>query len=172
MRWVRRIALAGIVWCAGLLAASTLLEGIPLPTPIVVSALLLALPVFAVTLFAARRLEMRETGRARGSASWAWRLLRETMPGWLLIASGLLFVGFWVAGAHSGPSVKELGAGTYAAQNHGRWTVISKAEYLHLKAQNQRFFVSVPGGFCVFAAVVSTAVLRREAQREGVRPKS
>lgn len=57
MRWVRRIALAGIVWCAGLLAASTLLGGIPLPTPIVVSGLLLALPVFAVTLSAAKRLD-------------------------------------------------------------------------------------------------------------------
>ncbi|MGN9779596.1 hypothetical protein ACTMS0_28155 [Micromonospora sp. H33] len=91
----------------------------------------------------------------------------------MLIASCLLFVGFWVVGALStGPSVKELGARTYAAQNHGQWTVISKAQYLHLKAQGQRGFVSAAGGFCVAAAVVSTALLRREARREAVRPKS
>ncbi|SCG80209.1 hypothetical protein GA0070609_6307 [Micromonospora echinaurantiaca] len=173
MRWVRRIALAEIVWCAGLLAASTLLGGIPLPTPIVMSAFLLALPVLGVTVFAARRLEIRETGRAATSGYWLWRLLRETMPGWLLIASLLLFVGFWVVGAfYMGSSVKELGAGTYAVQNHGQWTVISKAQYLHLKAQQQRGFLSVPGGLCVAAAVLSTALLRREARREAVRPKS
>lgn len=172
MRWVRRIAVAGIVWCAALLAASALLEGIPPPTPIAAAGLLPALPAFVVTLFAARRLERRETGKARGSASWAWRLVREAMPGWALIASLLLFVGFWVVGATSGPSVQELGAGTYAAQKHGRWTVISKAQYLRLKAQNQRLLVSVPGGFCVFAAVVSTALLRREARHEAVRPPS
>ncbi|TWJ20274.1 hypothetical protein JD76_00372 [Micromonospora endolithica] len=173
MRWVRRLALAGIVWCAGLLATLTPLEGIPLPTPIALSGVLLALPIFAITTFAIRRTEIRETGRARRSLYWVWRLLRDTMPGWLLIASWLLFAGFLVVGGDPGPPVQELGAETYAAQIDGRWTAISKSEYLPMKAQNQRIHLSVPGGFCVFTAVLSTALLRREAQqREAVRSDS
>ncbi|MFG3690780.1 hypothetical protein [Micromonospora sp. NPDC047740] len=174
MRWARRIALAEIVWCAGLLAASTLVGGIPLPTPIVMSAFLLALPILGVPVIAAERLQIRETGRVSAGGYWLWRLLRETMSGRLLIASWLLFVGFWVVGALSmgSPSVQEWGAGTYAAQIHGQWTVISKARYLPLKAQGQRVFLSVPGGLCVAAAVLSTALLRREERREAVRPKS
>jgi hypothetical protein len=174
MKWVRRIALAEILLCAGLLAASTLLGGTPLPGPIVVSAFLLALPILGVTIVAAKSLEIRETGRAATSGYWLWRLLRETMPGWLLIASWLLFMGFWVVGASSmaSPSVTERGAGTYAAQIDGQWTPISKAQYLPLKAQDQRGLLSVPGGLCVAAAVVSTALLRWEARREAVRPES
>ncbi|MGS2620074.1 hypothetical protein ACVCAH_37240 [Micromonospora sp. LZ34] len=174
MKWTRRIALAGIVWCAGLLAASTLPGGLPLPTPIILaSALLLALPGLLITLIAVMRLAMDETGTPAGGGQAVWRLLRETMPGWLLIASWLLFAGFWLVGVLSisgAPGVPEQRAGAYVANNHGEVTVISKAQYLTLKAQEQRIAVFVPGGFCVFAAVISTALLRREARREAVRP--
>ena len=162
----RRIALAGIVWCAGLLAASTLPEGPPLPTPIILaSALLLALPGFFITLIAV--LAIDETGTRAGGGQAVWRLLRETMPGRLLIASWLLFAGFWLVGVLSisgAPGVPEQRAGAYVVNNHGDVTVISKAQYLTLKAQEQLIAVSVPGGFCVFAAVISTALLRREAR--------
>lgn len=66
-------------------------------------------------------------------------------------------------------SAPEQRAGAYVANNHGEVTVIGKAEYLTLKAQDQRSAVSVAGGFCVFAAVISTALLRREV-RLAVRP--
>ncbi|NES29345.1 hypothetical protein GCE86_17610 [Micromonospora terminaliae] len=176
MKWTRRIALAGIVWCAGLLAASMVPEGLPLPTPVILaSALLLALPAFVVTVFAVRRLMIRENGngRAAGGGQAMWRLLRETMPGWLLISSWLLFAGFWLVAVLSlggTPGVPEQRAGAYVANNHGQVTVISKAQYLTLKAQDQRSAVSVAGCFCVFAAVISTALLRREERREAARP--
>ncbi|MDZ5444268.1 hypothetical protein U2F26_16225 [Micromonospora sp. 4G57] len=174
MVWTRRLALAGIVWCAGLLAASTLPGGLPLPTPIILaSALLLALPGFVITLIAVMGLAVQETGTRAGGGQALWRLLRETMPGWLLIASWLLFAGFWLVGVLSlgaTPGVPEQRAGTYVVNNHGEATVISKAQYLTLKAQEKRIAVFVPGGFCVFAAVISTALLRREARDEAVRP--
>ncbi|MFR9780611.1 hypothetical protein ACL02O_31765 [Micromonospora sp. MS34] len=174
MKWTRRIAVVGIVWCAGLLAASTVPGGLPLPTPIILApALLLALPGFVITLIAVRSLAVQETGTRAGGGQALWRLLRETMPGWVLIASWLLFAGFWLVGflAISGaPGVPEHRAGAYVVNNHGEVTVIGKAQYLTLKAQEQRIAACVPGGFCVFAAVISTALLRREARGEAVRP--
>ncbi|MFD0782774.1 hypothetical protein ACFQZ8_02360 [Micromonospora azadirachtae] len=135
--------------------------------------MLLALPGFVVALIALRRLAIRETGTPAGGGQASWRLLRETMPGWLLIASWLLFAGFWLVGVLSlggTPGVPEQRAGAYVANNHGEVTVISKAQYLTLKAQDQRSVVAVAGGFCVFTAVISTALLRREERREAVRP--
>ncbi|TYB93526.1 hypothetical protein FXF53_27815 [Micromonospora sp. WP24] len=174
MTWIRRIAVAGMVWCAGLLAASTVPGGLPLPTPVILaSALLLALPGFVVTLIALRRLAIRETGTPAGGGQASWRLLRETMSGRLLIMSWLLFAGFWLVGILSlggTPGVAEQRAGAYVASNHGEVTVISKAQYLTLKAQGQRSVVSAAGSFCVFTAVVSTAVLRRGERREAARP--
>ncbi|MEU1687289.1 hypothetical protein [Micromonospora sp. NPDC005707] len=174
MKWTRRVAVAGVVWCAGLLAASALPGGLPLPTAIILaSAFLLALPGFVATLLAVRRLAVLETGTPAGGGQALWRLLRETMPGWLLMASWLLFAGFWLVGVLSlggTPGVPEQRAGAYVVNNHGEVTVISKAEYLTLKAQDQRSAVSVAGGFGVFAAVISTALLRREGRREAVRP--
>ncbi|SDZ62049.1 hypothetical protein SAMN05421684_7367 [Asanoa ishikariensis] len=161
--------MTAIVWCVVLLAASALPGALPLPTAAIAgSALLLAVPSFVITLFACLLFNVRQTGnRARASRAM-FRLVGETVPAGLLIAGGLLFAGFWLVGVQSvgGAGVPEQRAGEYVTNNHGIVTVISEDEYLTLKEQGRRIPVAIAGGLSVFAAVFSTALVRREEQRE------
>jgi hypothetical protein len=163
MVWTRGLALAGIVWCAGLLVASALPGGLRWPLPVVaVSALLPVLPGFVAVLVAG----MSQTGNRTDQAKALWRLVRETVPGWLLVASGLLFAGFWVVAVLTlmgSPGVVEEQAGTYVVTSNGETTVISETEYLSLRARESRLVAAVAGCFGVGVAVFSTALLRRKA---------
>ncbi|MCY1145492.1 hypothetical protein OWR29_46455 [Actinoplanes sp. Pm04-4] len=170
MVWTRGLALAGIVWCAGLLVATTLPGG--LRWPLAVVALSTALPVVpgfvAVLLAGIRRTTGLQAETRAGQAKALWRLVRDTLPGWLLVASGLLFAGFWVVAVLTltgSPGVAEEQAGTYVLNNNGETTVISEAEYLSRRARESRLVAAVAGCFSVAVAVISTALLRRKADK-------
>jgi len=174
MVWTRRLALAGILWCAGLSMATTLPGGLPWPMPVVVvSAVLPVLPGFVAVLVADRGRHAGSKARTRaGEAKALWRLLREELPGGLLFASGLLFAGFWVVAVLSLSGlagVVDEQAGIHVVTNHGETTVISEAEYLRLRAQELRLVAAVAACFGVGVAVISTALLRRKAG-EAVHP--
>ncbi|MEV4539507.1 hypothetical protein AB0J82_37610 [Asanoa sp. NPDC049518] len=170
MTWIRRTAVAGIVWCAGVLAVSTIPGMPPLPSVVGAPAFLLVMPSFAVVVFASVRLALRETGSRRRAHRALLRLLSERLPIWALLASILLFVGFWLvasqslAGAASGVP-KQLD-GAYILNNDGHVIEISEDEYLRLQEQGQRTFVAMAGAFGVVAAVLSTAFVRPEERPE------
>ena len=171
MVWTRWLSIAGIIWFGGLLVASALPGGLALPTSVILaSAVLLVLPGFLLVVV--RGAPLTRTGSRIGDARAFLRLLRAAMPVWLLIASWLLFAGFWLVGLLSmigTTGVAEQRAGTYVVNNGGETTVISEAEYQTLKTQDQRNTIATAGAFCVGVAVISTALLRRRAD-EAVRP--
>ena len=173
MVWTRRLALAGIVWCAGLLVVTTLPGGVPLPmAAVVLSAVLPVLPGFVAVLVAGRGLAGSKAGTRAGEVQALWRLMRAALPGWLLMANGLLFLGFWLIAVFSlvsSPGVAEAHGGTYVVNNHGETTVISEAEYLTLRARESRLVLALAADFGVGVAVISTALLRRKAD-EAVHP--
>ncbi|MBM2622065.1 hypothetical protein JIG36_41835 [Actinoplanes sp. LDG1-06] len=167
MVWMRGLALAGVLWCAGLLVALALPGGLSWPMPvIVVTALLPILPGFVAVVVTGRNLPGSESGRRVDRARALWVLLRETLPGWLLAGSFLLFTGFWLVAVLSSVAsegVPEKRDGTYVVNNHGETTVISESEFQSLRTRDSRNLVAIAGGFGVGTVVLSTALLRRKA---------
>jgi hypothetical protein len=167
MIWVRRLAMLGLVLSAAVLVVSALPIGQQLPVPIVIAPIVLAVPVFVITL---GKLVVEVGTGAR--ALWPlWRLLRETMPLWFLVASWLVFAGFWLVGMTAIsrlPGTPQERDGVYTTNNHGAVTVISESEYLRFKAREQRIAPAVAGGFCVWGVVSATALLRRDAQKRAM----
>ncbi|MGK5682803.1 hypothetical protein [Actinoplanes sp. URMC 104] len=173
MVWTRRLAVAGVLWCAALLVVTTLPGGLPWPMPVVVvSAALPVLPGFVAVVVAGMGTAGLRTGTRAGDAQALRRLARETLPGWVLVASWLLFAGFLVVAMLSligSPGVAQEQAGTYVVTNHGETTVITEAQFVALRAREARLAVAVAAAFGVGVAVLSTALLRRKAG-EAVRP--
>jgi hypothetical protein len=173
MVWSRRLALAGIAWCAGLLVVTTLPGGVPFPmAAVVVTAVLPVLPGFVAVLVAGRGRAGSKAGTRAGEVQALWRLVRAALPSWLLGLSGLMFLGFWLIAVLSlvgSPGVAVEHAGTYVVNNHGETTVISEAEYLTFRARESRLAIAGAACFGGCVAVISTALLRREAD-EAVHP--
>jgi hypothetical protein len=168
MIWVRGLALLVMAWSAVVLVMSALPMMQLLPTLIVIAPVVLAVPVFVITLGKV----IVEVGPGTRALRPLWRLLRETMPLWLLATSWLAFAGFWlilmtaINGLQGGtPQVR---GGAYVANNHGVVTVISKSEYLRAKAREQRIPPAAAGMFCVLSLVTATALVRRDTQRRAM----
>ncbi len=139
---------------------------------VVLSAGLPVLPGLVAVLVAGTGQASLKAGTRAGKAKALGRLVREALPVWLLVASGLLFAGFWliaVLALTGSPGVAEEQAGTYVVNNNGETTVISEAEYLTLRAKESRLVVALAACSGVGVAVISTALLRRQAG-EAVHP--
>jgi hypothetical protein len=167
MIWVRRLAMLAMVLSAAVLVVSALPIGQQLPAPIAIAPIVLTVPVFVITL---GKLVV-EVGSGTRALEPLWRLLRETVPLWLLVASWLGFAGFWlvaITALYGLQGTPQERGGTYTTNNHGAVTVTSESEYLRLKAREQRIAPAVAGGFCVWGVVSATALLRRDSQKRAM----
>jgi hypothetical protein len=162
MQSLRKLSLAlgtGGLVCSVAIAASTLLPAAPI------------LPVWPVYLLVALAIIVHirsawiSAHRRQGVAD-----LLAGVPQWAVIA---YYVWFVVAGVLGYASLRESrGQPTkidhqYYLNNHGRYTLVTHAEYLHAQVVDQRTFSLLPSVFFLLAVLVN---LRGAAPASGTGP--